>query len=186
MREDVKAKPATGSVENNAVEVSSSERRSFLGTVIGLIASAITAVLGVTIGRYTIAPALSAAGPPEWTDAGLLEEIPEGRFVKRNVVVSQDAGWGRFNSQRLIWVKKEGDQVTVFSGVCPHLGCTINEAASGFICPCHGSAWSAGGEKLGGPSPRGMDVLEHRIEGDTLRVKYQYFKQGMDEKETLS
>ncbi len=161
----------------------SPDRRRFLGALIGLISSGITTVLGVTIGRYTIAPALSNTNVGEWTDVGLLEEIPEGKPVKRNVVVSQDSGWGRFNSQRLVWVIRKGEQVTVFSAACPHLGCTINETSNGFICPCHGSAWSADGERLGGPTPRGMDMLDHRVEGDLLKVKYQYFKQGVAEKE---
>src|SRR5581483_6059898 len=125
------------------VAVESSERRSFLGYMIGLIVSGITAVLGVTIGRYSITPALSPAGKSEWTDAGLVEDIPEGKPVKRNVVVSRTAGWAQFNSQQLVWVTKKGENVTVFSAICPHLGCTINEAAKGFICACHGSAWNA-------------------------------------------
>lgn len=161
----------------------SPDRRRFLGVLIGLISSGISAVLGVTIGRYTIAPALSNNNAGEWTDVGLLEEIPEGKPIKRNVVVSQDSGWGRFNSQRLVWVLRKGEQVTVFSAACPHLGCTINETANGFICPCHGSAWSADGERLGGPTPRSMDALDHRVEDGLLKVKYQHFKQGVAEKE---
>ncbi len=43
----------------------SAERRSFLGAVIGLIASGITAALGVIIGRYSIAPTLSRADTSE-------------------------------------------------------------------------------------------------------------------------
>lgn len=175
----------TGGASNHDDGDGAVERRSFLGVVIGLIASGITAVLGVTIGRYTIGPALSLANTSEWTDVGLLEEIPEGKPTKRSVVVSQDAGWGRFNSQQLVWVVKGAEDITVFSAVCPHLGCTINEAADGFICPCHGSAWSFEGHRLGGPAPRDVDILEHRVEGELLRVKYQYFKQGIAEKEEV-
>ena len=173
-----------------AIEVTSDERvsddrRSFLGVIVGLIGAGIASVLGVTIGRYAIGPALKTADAAEWTDVGLLEEIPEGVAVKRNVVVSQDAGWGRFNSQRLVWVSRQGEDVRVFSASCPHLGCTINEGANGFICPCHSSVWNAAGEKIGGPAPRGMDTLEHRIEGDVLKVKYQFFRQGVEQKEEV-
>jgi nitrite reductase/ring-hydroxylating ferredoxin subunit len=171
--------------ETITVESVSAERRSLLGIVVALIASAITAVLGVTIGRFTIAPALSTGDLSEWADVGPLGEITEGAPVKRNVVVSQDAGWGRFNSQRLVWINRKGDDIKVYSAVCPHLGCTINQTANGFICPCHGSAWNQEGEKLGGPAPRSMDLLEHRIEGDTLKVRYQYFKQGAAERERI-
>src|SRR5262249_31835969 len=108
-----------------------------------------------------------------------------GAPVKRNVVVSQDAGWGRFNSQRLVWVTRQGQEVTIFSATCPHLGCTINQSAGAFVCRCHNSAWNAAGEKTGGPAPRGMDTLEHRLEGDVLKVKYQFFRQGVAQKEEV-
>jgi Rieske Fe-S protein len=77
---------------------------------------------------------------------------------------------------------KNEQQLTVFSSVCPHLGCTINANANGFGCVCHNSAWNGSGDKLGGPSPRALDVLEHKIEGDVLKVRYQSFKQGVAEK----
>ena len=161
-------------------------RRSFLGYVIGLIVSGVAAVMGITIGRYSIAPALSPAGKSEWTDVGLVEDISEGKPVKRSVVVSRTAGWAQFNSQQLVWVTKRAEGITVFSAICPHLGCTINEAAKGFVCACHGSAWNAEGEKIAGPTPRNMDTLESRTEGDLLKVKYQYFKQGLPQKEEIS
>lgn len=180
----------TGSIVNaSEVETKDSaslERRSFLGALIGLIMSSITTALGLIIGRYTLAPALSATNPSEWTSVALLEEIPEGVAVKRRVVTSQDAGWGRFDAERLVWVLKKGESVTVFSAVCPHLGCTIKEAANGFMCPCHGSEWSAAGEKLGGPAPRAMDTINHRLEDGLLKIRYQRFKQGTAKKEAVS
>jgi len=44
---------------------------------------------------------------------------------------------------------------------CPHLGCEVETCAESgqFECPCHGSMYSPYGEKVGGPSPRGMDLL---------------------------
>jgi Rieske Fe-S protein len=81
-----------------------------------------------------------------------------------------------------VWIVKKGDQVTVFSSVCPHLGCTINEKPNGFGCVCHNSSWRLTGETSGGPAPRGMDSLEHKVEEGILKVKYQTFKQGLAEK----
>lgn len=162
------------------------ERRSFLGVVAGLIAGGISAVLGVTIGRFAVSPALSAGGAEGWTDVGPLADIPEGQLVKRNVIVSQDAGWGKFNSQKLIWVTRKGENVTVFTAVCPHLGCTVNAKNDVFICACHDSKWDVAGNSMGGPTPRGLDSLEHKVEGDVLKVRYQDFKQGIAQKEVLS
>ena len=161
----------------------SAGRRSFLGIVIGAVSAAIATILAVTIGRYTIEPSLKAAADSDWVEVGLVEDVPDGQWVKRNVVVSQDSGWGEFNTQRPIWVLKKGSAITAFTGTCPHLGCTINAAPSGgFICPCHGSAWNGNGVKLGGPAPRNMDTLDIRLQDDHIQVKYQYFKQGIAEK----
>ncbi len=173
---------------HNAMEENEdkNERRSFLGVVAGLIAGGISAVLGVTIGRFAIAPALSAGGAEAWTDVGSVADIPEGQLVKRNVIVSQDAGWGKFNSQKLIWVIRKGEQITVFTAVCPHLGCTVNAKNDVFICACHDSKWDVAGNSMGGPTPRGLDSLEYKVEGDVLKVRYQDFKQGIPQKEVLS
>ncbi|HZS09495.1 MAG TPA: Rieske 2Fe-2S domain-containing protein [Blastocatellia bacterium] len=172
--------------QSETVEECPAGRRSFLGAVSGLIAAGIAAVLGVTIGRYAITPALAAAAEAEWTDAGSLAGIPEGRPVRRSVVVAQQAGWGRFSAERLVWVSRQGENITVFSAVCPHLGCTVNTGKDGFVCACHSSRWNAGGEKLGGPTPRNLDVLEHRVEGDLLKIRYQNFRQGTPAKEVMS
>ena len=160
----------------------SDERRSFLGLMTGLIGASISGLLGITLGRFSIAPALSAPSASEWIDVAPLAEIPEGKPTNRSVVVSQSAGWGHFSSDQSVLVVKKGEHLTVFSSVCPHLGCTINENAGGFGCVCHNSAWNGEGEKLSGPAPRGMDKLEHKVEGNVLRVRYQNFKQGVAEK----
>jgi Rieske Fe-S protein len=156
----------------------SPKRRSLLGLIIGLIVSSVSAVLAAIAVPFAVGPSVNRSKESEWTEVCLWDPIPQGRPVKRTLVVTQDAGWGHFNNQRLIWIVKRPESTTVFSAVCPHLGCTINETAQGFICPCHGSAWNLEGAKLGGPAPRGMDILEHRITGGFLQVKYNFFQPG--------
>jgi menaquinol-cytochrome c reductase iron-sulfur subunit len=50
---------------------------------------------------------------------------------------------------------------TIFSPICPHLGCRFSwvDAQSKFICPCHGSEFSNLGAHEAGPAPRGLDPL---------------------------
>jgi menaquinol-cytochrome c reductase iron-sulfur subunit len=162
------------------------ERRSFLGVISGLIVAGISTVLGVTIGRFSISPAFSTSNEQEWTDLGSLDEFAEGKLVKKNVIVSQDAGWGKFQSQRSVWVVRNGESAKVFSGVCPHLGCSVGARADKFICACHGSEWNVEGSSVAGPTPRGLDTLEFRVEDGKLKIKYQDFKQGLTTKEVLS
>ncbi|MGH9936299.1 MAG: ubiquinol-cytochrome c reductase iron-sulfur subunit [Blastocatellia bacterium] len=173
-------------IENDEGGAPAPERRSFLGVISGLIVAGISTVLGITIGRYSIEPAFSTSSGQDWTDLGALDEFAEGKLVKKNVTVSQDAGWGKFQSQRSVWIVRKGENVKVFSGVCPHLGCSVNARAEKFICACHNSEWDVEGATLAGPSPRGLDMLEFRVEDDKLKVKYQDFKQGITEKEVLS
>jgi len=172
--------------ENEEGGAPAPERRSFLGLISGLIVAGISTVLGVTIGRYSVSPAFSASNEQDWTELGSLGEFADGKLVKKNVIVSQDAGWGKFQTQRSVWVVRNGDKVNVFSGVCPHLGCSVNTRADKFICACHGSEWNVEGATLAGPTPRGLDTLEYRVEDNKLKVKYQDFKQGLTSKEVLS
>jgi len=173
-------------IENEEGGAPAPERRSFLGVISGLIVAGISTVLGVTIGRYSIGPAFSASGEQDWTDLGALDEFAEGKLVKKNVIVSQDAGWGKFQTQRSVWVVRKGGDVKIFSGVCPHLGCSVTAKAEKFICACHNSEWDVQGATLTGPTPRGLDTLEFRVEDNKVKVKYQDFKQGVTEKEVLS
>ena len=163
------------------------QRRSFLGVLSGLIAGGIGAVLTATIGRFALQPALTAAANDEkWTDIGALTDLEEGKLIKKNVIVAQDAGWGRFESQRSVWVVRKGESVQIFSAVCPHLGCSVNAKDEKFVCACHGSYWDTGGKLTAGPSPRGLDTLEHRVEGGKLQVRYQNFRQGIAAKEVMA
>jgi Rieske Fe-S protein len=174
------------SIEKDECNAPVPERRSFLGAVSGLIVAGISAVMGVTIGRYSVGPAFSASQGETWTDLGALDDFAEGQLVKKNVIVSQDAGWGKFQSQRSVWVVRKGDNVKIYSGVCPHLGCSVNTRADKFICACHGSEWDSEGSTLAGPTPRGLDSLELRVEDRKVKVRYQDFKQGVATKEVLS
>jgi Rieske Fe-S protein len=161
------------------------QRRSLLGFLIGAIGAGITATLGITIGRFSIAPAFSKASAATWIEVGPLSAIPENQLLRKNITVTQEAGWGRFNATRLLWIIRKGEAVTIFSGVCPHLGCTVNAKEETFICACHGSKWEPSGQKVAGPAPRNLDTLEHKTENGILKVNYQDFKQGTATKEVL-
>lgn len=164
------------------------DRRSFLARAAWGLVGGIGAVLTWALGLFSLAPAFATRDDtqPEWTAVGVLEEIPEGPPTKRSVVLTQRAGWGEFNTQRLVWVVRRGNELRVFSAVCPHLGCTVNIARAGFFCPCHGSAWNTEGERIGGPTQRGLDELEYKIENNVLYVRYQFFRPNVAEKVSVA
>jgi len=160
-------------------------RRSFVALLIGFIWAAITGTIGAVAARFVAAPTPGGVSPANWTDLGTLKDIPDAKPTKRDVVIQQDSGWARFNSLRSVWIVRRGQSATVFSATCPHLGCTVDASANEFACPCHGSSWNLNGEKLGGPTPRALDVLESHVDSDMLKVRYQDFKQGTAEKESV-
>ena len=54
------------------------------------------------------------------------------------------------------WVLREGDKLTAYSSVCPHLGCAVDFDTDDtkFKCPCHHSVFDLTGKVEGGPAPR--------------------------------
>lgn len=54
---------------------------------------------------------------------------------------------------------------------CVHLGCRVPwcESSQWFECPCHGSKYSAVGEKKAGPAPRGLDHFVLTV-GSTMTI----------------
>lgn len=45
-------------------------------------------------------------------------------------------------------------QFVVLSPICTHLGCTVDIAAAGLLCPCHGSLYDREGRVVHGPAMR--------------------------------
>ena len=75
-----------------------------------------------------------------------------------------------------------------FTSVCPHLGCAVefDGPAGEFECPCHDSAFAKDGEKLFGPSLRGLDPLAVKlVESDGTKeiwVECDRFRTGIAER----
>ncbi len=72
----------------------------------------------------------------------------------------------------------------MFSSICPHLGCRYawNGEEKRFICPCHGSQFGVLGEKLAGPTPRGLDPLPFRDKNGIAQVTWIQYKSGQPDR----
>jgi len=96
----------------------------------------------------------------------------------------------RDRNGELIWTNSKDNDVVVFSGKCPHLGCAYRlrkhrTFGQAFVCPCHLSVFAMSGEVLDGPSPRPLDRLDVEVKDGLLAVRYQRFKQGVAAKEAV-
>lgn len=69
---------------------------------------------------------------------------------------------------------------TIFSPICPHLGCRYAylEKEQKFACPCHGSQFTTLGEHVAGPALRGLDPLPLRDFQGKAQVTWIEYKVG--------
>ncbi len=72
---------------------------------------------------------------------------------------------------------KEGHENWLITmGICTHLGCVPQGAASGevkgefggYFCPCHGSHYDTAGRIRKGPAPKNLQVPEYAFTSDTV------------------
>jgi Rieske Fe-S protein len=82
-------------------------------------------------------------------------------------------GWYETNRQTVVFIDKQGDQLTAMSATCSHLGCHVKwEAdANHFKCPCHGGVYDRAGNVVSGPPPRGLDKLQVRVNPKTSAIE---------------
>jgi menaquinol-cytochrome c reductase iron-sulfur subunit len=168
------------------------ERRSFLKLV--------TAGLGALTAGLAVIPGLAfLAGPGRrvGTGGGSPLRVAAERDIKANrplrvtAVGPHDDAWLRLDKVTLgsCWLVRAADDgpIRAFSTVCPHLGCGVDfdETTGKFNCPCHTSAFDLEGRCLSGPSPRGLDELEMRIDGRDVLVRYQRFRVGTAKREPI-
>ncbi len=109
--------------------------------------------------------------------------------VKRLVKIEQRDGWRKLVSEKAIYVCKDANgKLSAFSSICPHLGCSVSwhDEENNFVCPCHNGQFTADGKLMGGPPPRGLDLLECKVEDGKLIVHYQYFRQLVPNKEVIA
>ena len=82
-------------------------------------------------------------------------------------------GWVVLPRRGVVWAKTDASgTLTVFSSICPHLGCAVNWRGEKkqFECPCHSAQFDAVGRPTSGPPTRPLTVLEHKLEAGKLWV----------------
>ena len=77
-----------------------------------------------------------------------------------------------------VWLIRTPGGISALSAACPHLGCGIQEAPKGFLCPCHESRFDGMGNHSTGPSPRGLDPLPVKVEHGRVLVQALRFEPG--------
>jgi menaquinol-cytochrome c reductase iron-sulfur subunit len=158
-------------------------RRKFLEILTWSIAAIIGVILSVPIIGYFLDPIFRRTALA-WSEVGPIGEINENKPAKLSFISRLQEGYFSTSTQRSVWVIKLGGELKVYSPICPHLGCEYSwsDADREFECPCHASIFGIDGRVLGGPAPRPLDTLNHKMEGNILFVQYENFRAGTPEK----
>jgi cytochrome b6-f complex iron-sulfur subunit len=59
---------------------------------------------------------------------------------------------------------------SALSMVCTHLGCSLEDDAQGFACPCHGSRFNSDGEVTHGPAVKPLTSLRVEVSEDNRLI----------------
>jgi cytochrome b6-f complex iron-sulfur subunit/menaquinol-cytochrome c reductase iron-sulfur subunit len=150
--------------------------------------------LAIPASRFATAPIADPArggrgGEARWVRVGRLDDLPQGEPRRLQVIGDERDAFTLVRDQMLgsVWVVREGDKVRAMSATCPHLGCAIDLGADkkSFGCPCHASRFALSGATEAGPSPRGMDALEARVEGGWVEIDFRRFRQGTTDRQEV-
>lgn len=148
-------------------------RRKFLAGIIGVVAGAVTAVVGLPAIAYIISPGVKNPNEDEWITLGPISSlepgVPTGFPYSRSI---QD-GWVESTQTGVAYaVTHDGQTVTVFSNQCTHLSCRVTwkQDMNGFFCPCHDGLFDIDGEVVAGPPPRPLDEFESKIENGQIMI----------------
>jgi nitrate reductase gamma subunit len=156
-------------------------RRSFLAKATGLLTFFVAAAAGIPLIGGMIGE-IYREKKRDWVKVTDVASLPVNQPVNPSFPMQVTQAYLRETELRKVWVVRQPDnRVTVFSPVCPHLGCHYhwNPQNKHFECPCHGSIYALDGKVLGGPAPRSLDTLPAKVEGGTLMVKWEEFRVGI-------
>ena len=129
-------------------------RRDFLNIVWGAAGVLAATELGL-VGLRFLSPRSAEGEFGSTFNLGAPDQYPAGSVTPVEA--------GRFYLVRL----GDGGLLAIYRR-CTHLGCAVpfDQGAGQFVCPCHGSAFTADGEVLNPPAPRPLDLFELSINAD--------------------
>jgi Rieske Fe-S protein len=140
------------------------------------------AVLAVPLVGFFFGPARKKA-PDKWVPLGPAASFPPGetRLVTFDNPLRQP--WDGMTGHTGVFVRSqerdgEGqDQFLIFAANCAHLGCGVTwfPESGLFMCPCHGGAYYANGDRASGPPPRGLFRCVWRVRDGVLEVEAPHY-----------
>ena len=144
---------------------------------LGIALNALAGILiAVPIVGYLVAPGRRKRmrDALSWVELGALSTFPEGQTRMATFRNPSTRPWDGATGVIPCWVRHlHGAEFQVFAVNCAHLGCPVRwfPQSDLFLCPCHGGAYYADGERAAGPPPRGLFRYDVKVENDRLYIK---------------
>ena len=140
------------------------------------------AVTGLTLGASSaIASFLASCSIPTGPQGSSLPTI-SGTVNGNKVTVDISSGsplvqsgfaFVQYSGGSLLAAHGSGSVYYAMTTICPHAGCIINQYDSGskeFVCPCHGSTFSAAGAVTNGPASSALRQYQTSVNGNQLII----------------
>lgn len=159
-------------------------RRKFLVRACGIVAAPLAVVIGYPL-VASLVGTIYRRSKLLFSKTSGFSNAPQGQPIKLNFPYVETDAYLRTETSEEVWVIKQSpSEATVFSPICPHMGCRTDwhPGLKKFICPCHNSIFSITGKVESGPSPRALDTLSHKIENGALYVQWEHFETGTAKK----
>ncbi len=160
----------TVSAESVAGEIG---RRKFLSGIIGVVATAVAAIVGLPAIGYLVSPGLKKQNEDQWLTLGPVSSLKPGEPTGFPFSRKLQDGWVESSQTGVAYaVTQDGQNVKVFSNVCTHLSCRVNwhPEKGGFFCPCHDGLFNINGDVIGGPPPRPLTQFQSKIENGQIQI----------------
>jgi Rieske Fe-S protein len=176
--------------EGGIEEPGAASRRRFLELATGCLGVGLGAALIIPAGRLALGVAgrQTVTSTAEPIDALAVEQVGATPIAVTLRAASVRDAWATTRDVPLgvAFVRKDaGGAIRALSGVCPHLGCTIgfDPAQGKYVCPCHDSLFALEGDRLTGPSKRGLDELPVTVLDGRVRILWVRYRLGTARKE---
>ena len=147
-------------------------RRSFLFKL-GIALNGIAAALfAIPIVGYVLSPVLRHRWQ-DWIRLGSLDDFPVNQTRLATYENPFRVSWDGMTANLPCWVRRIDEQTfQVFAINCTHLGCPVRwfPESGLFMCPCHGGAYYADGERASGPPPRGLYEYKYKVDQGQLWI----------------
>ncbi len=162
-------------------------RRNFFKIVSGAFTGIIVFTLGIPL-IDSVVGTIKKKTNKTFSKLTSVNSIPENKPVDLPFVMTEEDAYINNIQPENVWAVKQDDQnITVYSPICPHLGCRYqwHPGKKLFICPCHHSVFNIDGKVVSGPAPRPLDTLPTKVKNNYLYVLWERFKPGIAKKEII-